>query len=221
MIIVSLYFFETSGKKTLFLFFNQVQPDWFRIFKGFLKKLYFWSENIEDPSHKNRNMKNLASNILIIICMSAFMASCRDSDKNEELPKASYDMELENSKGERVSMEEFKGKVIFMNVWATWCAPCIEEMPTIQNLYKGVEKERYRFIMLSMDQDFEKAIEFRNKNAYDFEIYRLLGPMPAIYHTKLIPTTFVIDSAGNLVLQHDGMGKFDSPQFKQFLAGVE
>lgn len=166
-------------------------------------------------------MKNLASKILILICVSTFMVSCKDSEKNEELPKASYNMELENSKGERVSMEEFRGKVIFMNVWATWCAPCIEEMPTIQNLYKEVDKERFRFIMLSMDQDFEKAIAFRDKYEYDFEIYRLLGSMPAIYHTKLIPTSFVINSAGNLVLQHDGMGEFDTPKFKQFLAGVE
>lgn len=166
-------------------------------------------------------MKNLASKILIFICVSTFIVSCKDAEKNEELPKASYNMELENSKGERVSMEDFKGKVIFMNVWATWCAPCIEEMPTIQNLYKEVDKESVRFIMLSMDQDFEKAIAFRDKYGYDFEIYRLLGPMPAIYHTKLIPTTFVINSAGDLVLQHDGMGEFDTPEFKKFLRGVE
>lgn len=130
-------------------------------------------------------------------------------------------MDMQNSKGERVSMEEFKGKVIFMNVWATWCAPCIEEMPTIQNLYEVTDKERVIFIMLSMDQEFQKAIEYKNKYGYDFEIYRLTGSMPAMYHTKLIPTTFVISSEGNLVLQHDGMGKFDSPEFKEFLAGVE
>lgn len=130
-------------------------------------------------------------------------------------------MDMQNSKGERVSMEEFKGKVIFMNVWATWCAPCIEEMPTIQNLYEVTDKERVTFIMLSMDQEFQKAIEYKNKYGYDFEIYRLTGSMPAMYHTKLIPTTFVISSEGNLVLQHDGMGKFDSPEFKEFLAGVE
>lgn len=158
---------------------------------------------------------------LFTLFLGIIVSGCGNSEKNEELPKASYNMELENSKGERVSMEEFKGKVIFMNVWATWCAPCIDEMPTIQNLFQEVDKERVNFIMLSMDQDFEKAIEFRNKNEFDFEIYRLIGPMPALYHTKLIPTTFVIDSAGNLVLQHDGMGKFDSPEFKEFLAGVE
>lgn len=126
-------------------------------------------------------------------------------------------MDMEDSRGERVSMEEFRDKVIFMNIWATWCAPCIEEMPTIQNLYQSVDKDKVAFIMLSMDQDFQKAIDFRKKYGYDFEIYRLRGPMPALYHTKLIPTTFVINSDGYLVMQHDGKGQFDTPEFKEFI----
>lgn len=130
-------------------------------------------------------------------------------------------MDMENSKGERVSMEELRGKVIFFNVWATWCPPCIEEMPTINNLYNEIGEKEVAFLMLSMDQDFEKAIEFRNKNGYDFEIYRPVGPIPAMYHTKLIPTTYVINSEGNLVLQHDGMGEFDTEEFKTFMAGVK
>ena len=118
-------------------------------------------------------------------------------------------------------MEEFKGKVIFFNVWATWCPPCIEEMPTIHNLFEEVGDNKVAFLMLSMDQEFQKAIDFRDKNGYNFEIYRPLSGIPAIYHTKLIPTTFIINSEGYLVLQHDGMGKFDSEEFKTFLAGVE
>lgn len=160
------------------------------------------------------------SALFFAVVLTVLTAGCGDS-KGKDYPKATYNMELQNSKGERVSMEEFRGKVIFMNVWATWCPPCIKEMPTIQNLYETVDKDRVAFIMLSMDQEFEKAIEYREKYEYDFEIYRLTGSMPAMYHTKLIPTTFVIDSGGNLVLQHDGLGEFDTPEFKEFLAGVE
>jgi thiol-disulfide isomerase/thioredoxin len=148
-------------------------------------------------------------------------SGCGNSDREKNLRQASYNMVMENSKGERVSMEQFRGRVIFMNVWATWCAPCVKEMPTIQNLFEEIDRNRVVFIMLSMDQEFEKAIEYRENYKYDFEIYRLIGPMPAIYHTKLIPTTFVINSEGKLVLQHDGMGEFDSPEFKKFLAGVK
>lgn len=160
--------------------------------------------------------------LVLIIAFGLLITAC-GSEKNEEkeLIKATFDMELENSKGERMSMKEFKGKVIFFNVWATWCPPCIEEMPTIHNLYESIGDTEVEFLMLSMNQDFQKAIDFRDKYGYNFEIYALKGPMPAMYHTELIPTTFVINSEGYLVLQHDGMGQFDTEEFKEFITGVE
>ena len=159
--------------------------------------------------------------IFLIFKIGFLLKGCASDGEKKNLPKANFDMMLENSKGERLSMEEFKGKKVFFNVWATWCPPCIEEMPTIQNLYEEVDDEEVAFLMLTMDQDFQKAINYRNKYVYNFEIYRPLSGIPAMYHTKLIHTTFVINSEGYLVLQHDGMGKFDSEEFKTFLAGVE
>lgn len=166
-------------------------------------------------------LKRLTTFVLILGIGFLLQACASDGDKTEDLKQASFDLQLENSRGERVSMKEFKGKKIFFNVWATWCPPCIEEMPTIHNLYEEVGDSGVEFLMLTMDQDFQKAIDFRNKYGYNFEIYRPLSGIPAMYHTKLIPTTFVINSEGYLVLQHDGMGKFDSEQFKTFLAAVE
>jgi thiol-disulfide isomerase/thioredoxin len=164
--------------------------------------------------------RNRFSKLFLIVLIFAISVGCGD-DKKEDFPQATFEMEMKNSKGEQVSMEEFEGKVIFFNVWATWCAPCIKEMPMIHNLYKEVEdRDDVAFLMLSMDQDFEKAIEFRNTNGYEFEIYRLTGPMPAMYHTTLIPTTFIINSEGKLVLQHDGMGEFDSEEFKEYFSEI-
>ncbi len=158
---------------------------------------------------------------LLITGLGLLTQGCGSNEEKKELKMANFDMELENSKGERLSMEEFKGKVIFFNVWATWCPPCIEEMPTIHNLYEDVGDKEVVFLMLSMDQEFEKAIAYRDKYGYNFEIYRPISAIPAMYYTKLIPTTFVINSEGYLVLKHDGMGKFDSEEFRTFLAGVE
>ena len=158
--------------------------------------------------------------VFLLFVMGTLAAGCQD-EKEEKIP-ATFAMQMENSKGEPVSMDEFKGKVIFFNVWATWCPPCIEEMPGIQELYEKVgEDPEIAFLMLSMDQDFEKAIAFREKHGFDFEIYRLTGAMPAMYNTKLIPTTFVIDPEGNLVLQHDGVGQFGSEEFKEYILGLK
>lgn len=143
------------------------------------------------------------------------------SEKEKKLIKANFEMQMLNSTGEQVSLNKFKDEVIFLNIWATWCPPCIEEMPTIHNLYEEIGDTKVKFVMLSMNQDFEKAVNFRNENGYNFEVYQLKGPMPAVYHTKLIPTTFVINSEGYVVLQHDGAGQFDTSEFKKFLSEVK
>ena len=159
-------------------------------------------------------------NAFLLLVMGTLALACQD--EKEEKVRATFEMQMENSQGEPVSMEELKGKVIFFNVWATWCPPCIEEMPGIQKLYEQVgEDPEIAFLMLSMDQDFEKALAFREKHGFDFEIYRLTGPMPAMYSTKLIPTTFVIDPEGTLVLQHDGVGQFGTEEFKEYILGLK
>lgn len=135
----------------------------------------------------------------------------------ENNPQADFSMKLINSKGEQVAMEELRGKVIFMNIWATWCPPCIAEMPGINKLYKDVDKENIAFIMLSVDQDFQKAIDYNNRKGYDFEIYEATGGMPQMYNSQSIPTTYVIDAEGNLVLTHMGMGDYNTKDFKEFL----
>lgn len=134
---------------------------------------------------------------------------------------AILDIGLVNSEGEKVNMEQFRGKVIFLNFWATWCPPCIAEMPGINNLYHEMKDDNVEFVMLSVDQNFEKAKKFRDKKGYGFEIYKATGPIPQMYSSRSIPTTYVIDAQGNLALTHLGMGDFDTKEFQQFLKELQ
>jgi len=145
-------------------------------------------------------------------------ASLTDHSKN---PKADFNMSLINSKGERVEMEELRGKVIFFNMWATWCPPCVAEMPGINNMYNDVKGDDVAFIMLSLDNDFQKAIDFNKSKGYDFEVYKLDGNLPSMYYSQAIPTTYVIEARGNLVLTHQGMGDYDSKKFKEYLINLK
>ena len=141
----------------------------------------------------------------------------KSKEEESKNPKADFNMALINSKGERVNMEEFRGKVIFFNMWATWCPPCVAEMPGINNMYNDVKGDEVAFIMLSLDNDFQKAIDFNKRKGYDFEVYQLAGSLPPMYASQAIPTTYVIDADGNLALTHQGMGDYDSEEFKDFL----
>ncbi|MFD2519190.1 TlpA family protein disulfide reductase [Salinimicrobium flavum] len=136
-------------------------------------------------------------------------------------PNADFNLQLINSEGERVNMADFRGKVIFFNVWATWCPPCVAEMPGINELYKDVKDQNVEFIMLSVDQDFDKAIDFNERKGYEFEVYRAASPMPQMYTSRSIPTTYVIDANGKLAMTHRGMGDYDTKKFRDFLQKLQ
>ncbi|HET8839502.1 MAG TPA: TlpA disulfide reductase family protein [Flavobacteriaceae bacterium] len=118
---------------------------------------------------------------------------------------------------EKKSLAQYEGKVIFINIWATWCAPCIAEMPGINDLYNDLKNENIQFVLFSVDDEFENALAFIKRKEYSFPIYHSGGNIPPLYQTGTIPTTFIIDTKGNLVLEHQGMANYNSDEFKNFL----
>lgn len=136
------------------------------------------------------------------------------------ITKADFNMTLFNSKGDKVSLEQYRGKVIFINIWATWCPPCVAEMPSINKMYNDIDKDKIEVLMVSFDQKFEKVIQFKERKKFDFEVYKVLGKMPQMYNTNSIPTTYIIDSKGNLVFTHMGMADYNRQDFKDFLKSL-
>ncbi len=135
-------------------------------------------------------------------------------------PEASFDLQLRDSEGNIVPLSQFKGKVIFMNFWATWCPPCIAEIHGINKLHDEMGDDVV-FVMLSMDQDFEKALTYVERKGYDLPVYNLAGRLPAMYRSSALPTTFVIDGDGHLALTHKGMADYNTDEFKEFLRGLK
>lgn len=134
--------------------------------------------------------------------------------------KADLDFKLIDREGNTTSLEELKGKVIFMNMWATWCPPCIAEMPSIDELHGEMDDE-VAFVMLSLDQNFETAKAFDKRKGYNLPIYAAAGNIPEMYNSPEIPTTYVIDADGNLALTHKGMADYNDPEFKEFLNSLK
>ena len=133
---------------------------------------------------------------------------------------ADFNLQLLDIDGKVVSLEDLKGKVIFLNFWATWCPPCIAEMPNIAQLHEEMGDE-VAFVMLSLDDDFEKAKAFNKRKGFNLPIYALASPLPAMYESSAIPTTYVLAAAGNLALTHKGMADYDNKKFKAFLKSLQ
>ncbi len=136
----------------------------------------------------------------------------------EEALPASYDLSLESlTGGPPVSMEAFRGRTIFLNLWATWCAPCLAEMPYIQKLYEDVGDEGIEFIAIATDDDPDVARRFIEEKGYTFPVYEVSGIMPQMYRSPTLPTTWVISPEGKLATVHAGMANYNTRSFKRFL----
>ncbi|MDR9417609.1 TlpA family protein disulfide reductase [Gracilimonas sp.] len=133
--------------------------------------------------------------------------------------KADYNMTMIDSTGKRISLSEFQGKTIFINFWATWCPPCIAEMPNIQSLYDEIDNENIVFVMASLDQESQKAWDFVQRKEFSFPVYSVASK-PRIYDTSVVPSTYVISPAGDIVMKHQGMAKYNTDEFKDFILRI-
>lgn len=142
-----------------------------------------------------------------------------DTDPILKREKASFDFTLTGIDGEVLDVRKLKGKVIFLNMWATWCAPCIAEMPSIQELYKNYENNpEVVFALISFDKDPEKAKNFIHKKGFTMPIYfPNETQIPKVYESRGIPTTFVIDKEGYIAYKKIGMANYDSNSFASML----
>lgn len=128
-----------------------------------------------------------------------------------------YDFELVRLDGKEISFSDLKGKTIFLNLWATWCPPCIAEMPAIQSLYEKTSSDEIAFVMLSMDDDREKPIKFIKRKEFTFPVYTLKNGLPQVFHSQSIPTTFVISPEGEIMVKQAGMASYDTESFRALL----
>lgn len=144
----------------------------------------------------------------------------KDKTGAKDKVKADLSMKFRDPDGNVKTLEDFKGKVIFINMWATWCPPCIAEMPSIDKLHEEMGDE-VAFVMLSLDRNFDKAIDFDKRKGYDLPIYTRAAQLPQMYQSAAIPTTYVIDAEGNLALTHKGMADYGDDEFKDFLKSLQ
>jgi thiol-disulfide isomerase/thioredoxin len=149
------------------------------------------------------------------------VAGFRDaSDKVMPKPEAfDYNFVVKDQKGQHIQFSEYKGKVIFLNVWATWCGPCRAEMPTIEQLYRDVKSDSVVFVMLSVDdlQQESRVTHYIEKAKYTFPVFRPSGYLTEQLNVPSIPTTFIISKKGEIVSREVGATNFDTPRFRKFL----
>lgn len=134
---------------------------------------------------------------------------------HEIAPKALPALSFQNEAGEPRSLADFKGKLIVLNLWATWCPPCREEMPALDRLQAQLGGKDFEVLALSIDQNgTDKVRNFFNEiGIKSLPIH--IDPSARAGFTLGVPgfpTTLLIDRSGREIGRHTGIAKWDSPE---------
>jgi thiol-disulfide isomerase/thioredoxin len=178
----------------------------------------------EEPSNSRRTW------ILIAAVFAAFWVAYLGSfapkrrallEDTALVDPAEYEWSAVDLNDRPVPFTKFKGKTVFLNIWATWCGPCVSEMPSIDRLSR-IMKDRQKsieFVCVSTDTDTPTVRAFVQDRGWNMTILRA-DRLPEVFTTEGIPVTFVIAPDGRIAASELGAAKWDDPKVVQFLDGV-
>ena len=162
--------------------------------------------------------------MVLLVFAYGFLTRQPVDDTAPQLGQSLADFTLPDLQGQPVQLVALRGKVVFVNVWATWCQPCIEEMPTIQRLYERLHGQGLEILAVSLD-----ALGIQVVGPF-LQNYRLTFPtlldtknlVQRLYHTTGVPESFIVDKRGILVDKVVGPRDWAHPQvlaqFERLLA---
>jgi thiol-disulfide isomerase/thioredoxin len=142
-----------------------------------------------------------------------------EPEKDKKDTNFDYTFTIKDLNGNKFQFDQFKGKVVFINLWATWCGPCKAEMPGIHKLYTKMKDDSVTFIMLSLDKDqaLPKVEAYIQKNEFTFPVFMPSGYLSEQLQVPSIPTTFIISKEGKIVLKEVGTRNYDTKKMLEFL----
>ncbi len=136
--------------------------------------------------------------------------------KDRPLSEKVYQWQLTGTDGNPLHFEREKGKVVFLNFWATWCGPCLKEMPDIQKLYESYG-ERVEFLLVTKE-DTSKVSAFVKKKGYSLPIYFTdTADIPEEIASKSMPTTYIIGKSGIIARAETGATDWNSNEVRSLL----
>ena len=144
---------------------------------------------------------------IILSCFSLTPANAQNSKSDPE-PVPLFTLSDQN--GNQVSLQSFRGKVVMINFWATWCPPCVKELPTMEALKKTFTDQPFEILAINMGEDKETISRFVERMGFDFSFPLLIDAdsrVSDLYQVRGLPATMVIDKQGTFIF--GGIGERD------------
>jgi peroxiredoxin len=179
--------------------------------------------NYPKPERKKIDYRAIILVVLAVILMVVLFLLKQNNPNLKYSPlrvgQPAPDFTLPGLDGKMVSLSDYRGHVVLVNAWATWCPPCVDEMPSMEDLYKELKGENFEILAVSIDAIGTKAVApFMKK--YNLTFPALLDPagtIKTLYHTTGIPESFIINKQGILVEKIIGPRNWAAPEgFRYF-----
>lgn len=137
-------------------------------------------------------------------------------DKIVDLGVLDPDWTLRTLDGEEVQAGRFRGQPMFLNLWATWCLPCVMEMPGIARLSESLRHDGVVFVFVS-EEDPEVVRRFVEDRDPGLPVYLIADEVPDALRSEAIPLTLIVDRQGTIVFRHAGAADWDHEGSRSFL----
>jgi len=138
-----------------------------------------------------------------------------------ETPVPAPDFTLEDMDGEKHSLSDYRGKVIMLNFWATWCPPCRREIPSMQSIYKDLGDSGFTVLAVNEYEDPDHVFAYTGQLNV-FPTFPILfdrdSAVSQVYKVKGLPTTVLIDKQGRIVYRAVGGRDFDHPEVRRIVS---
>ncbi|WP_104736331.1 TlpA family protein disulfide reductase [Hanstruepera ponticola] len=153
--------------------------------------------------------------IQVFIQKGFALISPSKTEESAQKQLSDYQWELVDQDGNILNFKDVKGKVVFLNFWATWCPPCIAEMPSIDALYQDYNEEVV-FLLVS-NENSNKVKQFLSDNQFNLNYYNTLTVAPKVLSSNSIPQTYIIDKYGKIRIEKNGAANWNSDTVRNLL----
>jgi len=142
-------------------------------------------------------------NLLLGLTLSVFAATSLAS--SDLTGQAAPDFALKSSSGDNLRLSEYRGDVVMVNFWATWCGPCRQEMPLLDELYSRYERVGFSLLGVNIDDDSHKAMNMVSELGVSFPVlFDARKEVSKLYKVEAMPVTVLIDREGTIRYVHHG-----------------
>ncbi len=160
-----------------------------------------------------------AKNIILNICKAVLVVTpllfnAHAADMNKPAPNFT----LKSYEGKNVKLSEYRGKVVLLNFWASWCGPCRQEMPLLQKIHKKYSSLGFAVMGVNVEEDNTKAKGIVKKNKLTFPIlFDSQNQVSQLYKVDAMPSTVIIDRSGRVRYIHKGYKPGDEKAYKKWV----